>query len=41
MNVNKRYINVFFVDGNLIYLKSLFGYFFGLNKYVFLVNEMF
>lgn len=41
MNVNKKYINALFVDGNSIYLKSLLGYFFGLNKYASLVNEMF
>lgn len=41
MNVNKKYIYALFVDGNSIYLKSLLGYFFGLNKYASLVNEMF
>lgn len=41
MNVNKKYINALFVDGNSIFLKSLLGYIFGLNKYASFVNEMF
>lgn len=37
----KNTLMLCFVDGNSIYLKSLLGYIFGLNKYASLVNEMF